>query len=1087
MLFVCTLNAQTADEIAFKRLGERYGLSCNRVRNIFEDKDGFVWVATEDGLNRFDGYEYKVYRPLSDQGISLGYVSINDIYQTEKGQLWIGTDYGAYKFTDNKVISYRSLPQGSYRQFLKKDASSVWILHSNGLAVYDFESKDFCYFVDNKSHPLYGLEIFKIFEDRRGNFWFTSTALVIKYDPRLDTYEKYHQFKGLDLSTRNDILAIEEDKQGKIWLGFGQNGLFNYDPATGDKVFKKHSDGIVMDVHVDEDNILWVAKGSNQGLYMLNLETQEEATFLYDVKNPNSLNDSSVVKIFEDSFGDIWVGTFGSGINYFSKRKKKIYGLKQGKGDVSFESNLINYFHEDGQHIWIGTEGGVDRWDRLKKQFTHYSYEENDKQSLRRDPIRVIESDTSGNIWIGAWDGGLSKFNRATNNFKRYAASNEDGALKSDNVVSSKKDSKGRFWVGTFGGGLHLYDAVEDNFKAISLTQKENNSLASMVSDIQETKDGLIVYNSYRTLNFYNPDKDQLQSYDLAKQVEVSEVNIICLFVDNMNKIWLGTNIGLYHFDQNEGKFTSYPINADSDQITVMSIIADDEGDIWFGSNNGLYKIQKKDNKVVRFSSKDGFNTNSFIRKSAYKTKDGMLLFGTSKGMNFFYPDELKINTKAPKLHISSLSVLKSHPNLNKEYEYILEDLGADKEITLSENQSSFVISFTGLNYLDPEKNEYKYKLEGYDEIWIDAGQKRTATYTNVPPGKYTFKVSGTNSDGIGSLENKEIKIIKKGPWYSSRWFKNLLLTSIILLPVLFYVVRISILKKQKSLLKHKVAERTKDLTVANDQLIEKSIQIEIQNEELSQHRYHLEEIVNERTKELSKAKVKAEESDRLKSAFIANMSHEIRTPMNAIHGFSGMLEDEDTSAEERKEYVQIIKDSCKALLVLIDDILDISIMDAKGINLNLERLDVRKFLGQLKSIYETKVSENVMLIVENDTPIFISTDEVRLRQILSNLLNNAVKFTEQGSVKFGSKLEGDSIIFYVKDTGIGIAEGDLDMIFKPFNKVSNRNDKIYRGTGIGLSITQRIVDSLKGEIWVESNQGEGSNFYVKLPYTNAS
>jgi len=408
--------------------------------------------------------------------------------------------------------------------------------------------------------------------------------------------------------------------------------------------------------------------------------------------------------------------------------------------------------------------------------------------------------------------------------------------------------------------------------------------------------------------------------------------------------------------------------------------------------------------------------------------------------------------------------------------------LGPRKE--LDNNQTSFVISFTGLNFLDPEKNRYKYKLDGYDKDWVDSGYKRTATYTNLEPGDYVFKVTGFNNDGVESTATKEIKITKQGPWYLSNWFKAILMAFIMSLPFIFYFTRLSIFKKQKQKLETSVRERTEELTMANELLLNQKERIQLQNNELSEHRNDLEEKVNKRTLQLKKAKIKAEESDRLKSAFIANMSHEIRTPMNAIYGFSGLLGEEDVSANEQEEYIEIIKESCESLLVLIDDILDISIMDAQGIELNTQNLNVNKFLRQIETVFKQKEKKGAPLsfVIEEEKEIIINTDPIRLRQILNNLISNAIKFTEKGNVQFGYAKEKGQIIFFVRDSGIGIAKKDLAKIFKPFIKAGNNASKIYRGTGIGLSITERIVKSFRGEIWVESDLGKGAVFYVKLP-----
>ncbi len=363
--------------------------------------------------------------------------------------------------------------------------------------------------------------------------------------------------------------------------------------------------------------------------------------------------------------------------------------------------------------------------------------------------------------------------------------------------------------------------------------------------------------------------------------------------------------------------------------------------------------------------------------------------------------------------------------------------------------------------------------MEGYDKVWIDAGTSLAATYTNIKLGNYAFKVLGSNNDGKWSELPKILLINISAPWHKTDLFKTLLAIFVLMLPLIFYFMRLTFYKRQERLLKEQVALRTNE--------------IKKQNKELSDHRNHLEKLVEGRTNELNKAKLKAEESDRLKSAFIANMSHEIRTPMNAIYGFSNLLNEEDISKEERSEYIEIINSSYDSLLVLIDDILDISILDAQGIDLQLNEVNIFTFLSEIETIYKQKETDLLklhFLHTEIQKNTVIRTDPVRLKQILTNLLNNAFKFTEKGLISFGFELSATSkkITFFVQDTGIGIAEKDLEVIFNPFLKAGNNIEKVYRGTGIGLSISQKLTHTFKGSIRVASEIGKGATFYVQIP-----
>lgn len=1089
LLFFLTITfstvAQFNYEANFKRIGEDFGLSNNWVRDIFQDKEGFIWFGTTDGLNRFDGYECKVYRPESEDGVSFGGIFINDVEAKNDDQLWVATHTGVYVFSENKLKRYSVLPSTGYDEIVKQDEEITWFTGAFGLIKYNIKTEEFENISKVESHITHNKKIKTTYKDTKGNIWFGSTGCIFKYNIKDESFLKIDQFQGIDKATTNDIITISEDKEGKIWAGFGQNGLYYYQPETNTNIFIKYSDGAIINSIVDKDNMLWVAKGSGEGLMSIDLNTGEEKVYRYDITNPNSISDSSIFSLLEDNAGDLWIGTFSSGVNYYSKRSKKIITIQQGKGKGNLKNNLVNAIEEDDRYMWIGTEGGLDRIHKKTNNFKHYSYQVGNIKSLRRNPVQSLCIDSKNTLWVGAWDGGIQKYNRNTDNFKRYSCIDEKQNIKSDNVVEIKQDLKNRLWVGTSGGGLFKFNYEKDELESFFKSEENPKGIPfKNIIQIHNYNQEEILLSTYKALIVFNPSNNKYTSFNLGNQLNISPANILCSYIDSKEKIWIGSNVGLYQLNIVTKEFVPYNLGGVLDSLSVQAIIEDQQKNIWFTTNGGIISLNRASNKINRITKQDGLTTNDFKRQSVFMDSSGMLHFGSSKGLNSLKPENITQNNKAPNLAITSLAVLKSQPNKNNDYEYVLENLSTDKEITLTNEQSSFVISFTGLNYLNPKKNTYKYKLEGYDKVWVDAKNERTATYTNLKAGEYTFKVTGLNSDGIESSEIKKISIVKKGPWYLSDWFKAVLGIILVSLPFVFYFIRLSIFKKQRKKLRIKVSERTKELTEANKLLTKQTSRIQKQNKELSNHRNNLEDLVTKRTKELEKAKVKAEESDRLKTAFIANMSHEIRTPMNAIYGFSGLLEDESVTVNERNEYIEIIKSSCESLLVLIDDILGISIMDAQGIELNIQEVNIDDFLKQIEIILKKEAREGVPLFFErgNESNITLKTDPIRLRQILVNLINNAIKFTEEGSVVFGYTKKEDYIQFYVKDTGIGISEKDLSNIFKPFIKAGNNASKIYRGTGIGLSISQRIVTTFKGKIWVESELGKGATFYINLP-----
>ncbi len=1068
-------SAQENIKHEFKRIGQNYGLSSNWVYSVFQDDSGFIWIGTGDGLNRFDGYQCKTYRPKNEFNNSLGNIAFNSIAQKQKNELWTATSSGLYIFKNNQLTLHKASPKLNYRDVFTENKRTTWLTSQSGLIKLNTIDSTSVNYSKNPRHGTYKKSFYKIFKDSKNNIWFTSTGCIFKYTPNNQKFEKYDNFENLNPQTKHDILAITEDKSGTIWVGFGQDGLYYYSPKEKNKLFKKYSDGTILDLHADKNNQLWVGRASNKGLEKIDLTNNNTSTiFKYRIADPKSISDNSIFSILEDTSGDIWVGTFGGGLNYTSKREKKIYTIDRNSLQTPIENNLVNEIVEEEKFLWIGTEAGISKLDKETNTIKHYTYQANDKNSLSRDPVHKIYKDSRGNLWIGTWDGCLNLYNYEKDNFKRYLASPKEGSIHSEHVLAITEDKKKRLWIGTAGGGLYQYNYKEDTFKNYQhILQYEDGSPIRDITHIQETQNAELLLNTYHSIIFFNPEKNTFTEFPFNIHKSIEPILFMCSLSDSANNLWIGTNIGLFQFNKKTKKYTPYNKYKELVDLSIKALIEDINGVLWVSTNNGIFRINEKEAHITKYTKQDGFASNEFKKEAAYINKSGTLYFGTSNGLNFFNPNELKINQKTPSLAITSFAVLHSKPNENKKYQSILENPNTEKKIQLTHKQSSFVISYTGLNYLHPEKNNFRYKLEGYDKVWVDAGKSLAATYTNIKPGNYQFKVLGSNNDGKWSIKPKTLIINISAPWYKTDLFKTALAIFLLTLPLIFYFMRLSFYKKQERLLKKQVAIRTNE--------------IKKQNKELSEHRNHLEKLVEGRTKELNKAKLKAEESDRLKSAFIANMSHEIRTPMNAIYGFSNLLNEDDLSKEERLEYIEIINSSCDSLLVLIDDILDISILDAQGIDLQINKTNIFDFLSEIETIYKQKETSKLKLKFEHSEHqknTIINTDPVRLKQILSNLLNNAFKFTEKGAVSFGFKLSSDSkkITFYVKDTGIGIAKKDLDIIFNPFLKAGNNTEKLYRGTGIGLSISQKLASTFKGSIYVESEIKKGTTFYVEIP-----
>ena len=462
------------------------------------------------------------------------------------------------------------------------------------------------------------------------------------------------------------------------------------------------------------------------------------------------------------------------------------------------------------------------------------------------------------------------------------------------------------------------------------------------------------------------------------------------------------------------------------------------------------------------------------------------MYFGGKNGFSEFDPSRIKQNTYLPPVVLTQLLLF--NEVITPDNAKILhgKSISLTQNITLNYNQSVFTIKFAALNYIIPEKNHYKYLLKGFEEKWNNVGGRRSATYTNLDPGDYVFRLRGSNNDNVWNNTGIAISIHINPPFWKTTWFRLGIIFTVALMLYSLYRYRVNSLNTQKKLLEEKVSKRTALLSEANQQLEEKRKEITLQNEELAHHRENLEEQVKERTVELERAKHKAEESDKLKSAFLANMSHEIRTPMNAIVGFSNLLREEITDDPEKIRYLDIINNNCEALLVLINDILEISLIEANQTTILKREFEVISILEELEGFYRLKERPGLKIqLVKNRgiNSLYINNDIIRFRQVISNLMNNALKYTEKGHINFGFTVEKETVKFFVEDTGIGIPESEFKNIFNYFHKIENNTERFFRGAGIGLSISKKLTQLMGGNIWVESKVGAGTIFFFTLPY----
>ena len=794
--------------------------------------------------------------------------------------------------------------------------------------------------------------------------------------------------------------CLTVDKKGYLWVATDGGGLNLYDFKQDKFTNFKHnsqnpyslSSNSITSIYRDQADTMWV--GTNVGgVSQFNYNQNEFIHYFNDPKNLQSLNDNHVLSIYEDKQGILWVGTAENGLNKFSLDRKKVTHYQHDENDPnSLSGNTVTAIYEDSNGImWFGTyRGGLNKFEH--EQFTVYKNESQNPNSLSGNWVSTIHEDHTKTLWIGTRNG-LNKFDRH-HKFDRYQQQEPNG-LSHDYVSSIYEDRANTLWVGTRGGGLNRFNRQQNNFTHYKHNEQDANSLSH------------------------------------------NEVSTI--YEDKVGTLWISTlGNGLNKFDRNLENFKVYQEIDGLANNMVYGILEDEIGNLWLSSNKGLSKFNPTTEIFKNYDILDGLQSNEF-NKSHYKSQTGELFFGGIKGFNSFYPHQVEDNTYIPPIVITDFKIFNKSVNLGIDSP-LQQHINLTKKITLSYDQAFFSFQFAALNFLQPTKNKYVYKLEGFEDNWNQVNNRRAAYYTNVPHGVYSFKVKGSNNDGIWNETGRSIKItIQPPPWKT--WWAYLLYVLIIFTIIINYV------QTQK----RKLWEKQQEL---------------------------------EREQEIA---AQLKEADRVKDEFLANTSHELRTPLNGIIGIAESLVDGATGqlSQQTNVNLSMIVSSGLRLLNLVNDILDFSKLKKQEFDLQRKAVDIRTIAEVVLALSQPLIgNKQVQLInhISADLPP-INADENRLQQILYNLVGNAIKFTDVGIINVSANVITDTKLeISVSDTGIGIPEEKLERIFEAFEQADGSTARIYGGTGLGLAVTQQLVHLHDGQMTVKSKVGIGSTFSFSLP-----
>ncbi len=1151
LFFLCyILSANIPYEYyTIKHITSKNGLPHNLVFDITQSHDGFIWMATNNGLGRYDGYNFKTFLPENIAYKGLSNKSTSLLYNDNKNNLWISINgmgvnvmnLGDYTFKHFKPeYNNRNLITGNNaNSYYQSCDSLIWIGTNKGLSSYNYKTNN----IRNYTISNENIFVWKITEDKNKNLWIIADKGLLCFNTSLLTVESIFDISGFSIFKDIIITDILVAENGQLIIGTANKGIILYDITSNNIV--KHIEDVFSanNLYISENGDLFFISYTQTAF--LNVIPQFSLGSL-EYKTIAELPDSYIYppgRYCEDSKNNIWISAGGKLYKIYPDYSLSIVKNKNTSGYNVFDENITTAYIDKMDNLWLRTfRNGVVAINLNQKEFETYTYLDND--IITDKNISMVYVDKHNNIWAGSYSRGITCFNQSTGvfiNYKHDPIATEPKYIKYKGPAGICEDNNGNVWVGFYEGNAVCINPVTQTVKTFvnsTITFNEYNRMQSIrriVADNEKlwfasNSTGITEYNTrtntytyhsvlyennydqnshYRFLvitndsniwtgtqngglSCYNPVNHNFVRYKNIPDDNSSIISNTVYYVYEQNDsiLWIGTDKGLNKFNRENKKFTRIYDSESDNKFSIYRIYSDGDNNLWLSGDSGLKKFNLSTYDFITYTVSDGLPTNQFNTTAGFQAHDGKIFLGTSNGLVSFYPENITNDPFGAKPLLTSLKIFNKnvapYDSVNG-FVVLNNDISKTKKITLPHYINDFTLEFSSMHFAAPEKNIYEYRLDGFSDQWIQTtANRRWANFTGLKYGKYIFRLRASNSDGVYCLPEHEVVLHIEilPPYYKTWYFRVLAILFVLVAIFVLHRIRVRAIRNQNIKLEKQVRLRTRELKAQNMLLEENREEITQQKYELEKHKNHLQDLVDEKTADLIKALKKAEESDQLKSAFLANMSHEIRTPMNAILGFAGLINNADVSKDELTEFSKIIHNNAESLLSLLNDIIDISIIESGELVVNRSRVDIDKIIEQVVSVYSKNgiclTNNNVSVSYTTDSEIFY-TDPNRLKQILNNLVANAIKFTKVGNINISYTRQGSTLQFCVSDTGIGIENEKLELIFDRFIKIENMNSHVYRGGGLGLSISKKLAEILGGKIWAESEVEKGSVFYFTI------
>lgn len=1063
------------------------GLSGGDVRCFYKDHEGFLWIGTTDGLNKYDGIGFTVFKNDRKDSTSIPYNFTNYIYEDKQNNLWIASTTGLCRYNRDKN-NFEKIPMidnknedidNQISRIFEDKSGRLWIGCSLGIYLFNREDMRFYPYFINKHDAYLRNECSGISQDKDGALWFaflhTENFGLIKFNPETKDTIYYSVQDPVNKLKENEINSLLIDNQDNIWIGYYSNGIdvlnrqgkliASYKNINNDE---SRSNNNISSMVQNIDGKIFIGTNGG-GLKIFDPNTKTFNSYTTD-DGDNSLLSNSIQEIYTSLNGMVCIACWGGGVSIYDNRFERFIYYKQGADNInSLSGSSVTCFTEDMDgNIWISTDGGgINKFNPKTKKFTNFRSNIKDPKTLTNDKVLAIEADHKGGLWAGMWQGGLNYFKIEGDNLvlkRKYDLVDEDNLL-SYSIYNIYNTADDELWVGNFETGLYKYDPNKGKFKSIKLSDVPTtyNSVRDIAFD---SYNNIWISSEIDGLTKMNRKSGEIEYFNHQENDSTSLINssINVIFEDSKKRLWIGGDgCGINLFNPEKKSFTHYLVEDGLPDNSVQGILEDGVGNLWISTFNGISKATidsegsvngKLKLRFKNFTVQDGLQGSVFNRWAYFKSSTGEMYFGGLNGFNVFFPESIKDNKTIPPVHITDFLLFNNPVAIGEKGSPLSKHISQTKEIVLEHDQSFITFRYIALNYILSEKNQYAYKLDGFDKDWNYVGDKKEATYTNLDPGKYTFRVKASNNDGIWNEEGVSLKITILPPWWSTWWFRtSMILLAFFTIRGIFYL-RVINYRRQEKQLTNLVNQRTIELQEANTLLTEKNEQLD--------------------------------EANNSKDKFFSIIAHDLKNPFGTIIGLSSLLIDKEYqfNQEQQTELIQNIHSSTVKIYNLLENLLMWSRSQLNRIKITPTFYNLSNQIYQVISLLDDSASvKNIKLIFDENKEIIIFADMQMIETVLRNLISNAIKFSsENENIKIELLEDDDKEICSITDLGVGMTSEQISNLFKLDKVTSTLGTQGEAGTGLGLNLCLDFLEKNGGTIWVKSTPGKGSTFYFSLP-----